>query len=254
MPTPFYHLDVAQELLEHPRLSAEAKSFLKVNACAFLLGNTAPDVQTLSKQSREATHFFTLPPSEDMPAWKRMFGLYPELSHAGRLDGAQAAFLAGYICHLQADEAWVQDIFIPAFGPAAEWEDFPQRLYLHNVLRAYLDYQVHPRLSDEVRGCLEAIDPDGWLPFVETRHLCAWRDYLAEQLRPGAKIETVEVFAQRQKLSTESFYALLKDEKRLDAEVFAHMAREELIEYRGRLIDSNLALLASYLHVSPKVH
>jgi len=36
VPTPFYHLRLAEDLLAHPRLDAELREFLQRFACAFL--------------------------------------------------------------------------------------------------------------------------------------------------------------------------------------------------------------------------
>ena len=61
MPTPFTHLAVTSEILSHPDLEPAAQSALAAELPAFLFGNIAPDVQTVSGQPREATHFFPVP-------------------------------------------------------------------------------------------------------------------------------------------------------------------------------------------------
>ena len=76
-----------------------------------------------------------------------MLRAYPGLGHPA--SDAQAAFLAGYICHLQADWLWVNQIFEPIFGHSCTWGDHPQRLYIHNVLRAYLDRLILAELPAE---------------------------------------------------------------------------------------------------------
>jgi hypothetical protein len=97
---------------------------------------------------------------------------------------------------------WVKDLFAPAFGPGATWGTFPKRLYLHNVLRAYLDVRILPELPPGMDNCLGKVQPDGWLPFVADHYLIEWREVLVPQLKPGAATQTVEVLSSRQGIST----------------------------------------------------
>ena len=248
MPTPFYHLNIAENLLGHPDLSETARSFLLQNRAAFLFGNTAPDVQVISGQPREATHFFELPiHAADQPAWDRFLKTHPSLASPGVLPAAQAAFLAGYLCHLQADWLWVLQVFAPVFGPACSWASFDHRLYLHNVLRAYLDRDIPLALPDGMSALLSAAVPMRWLPFVDDLHLCTWRDKLAGQLQPGAAVQTVEVFAVRQGLSPAAYYRLLASDDNMDEEIFSRLPRQNLDAYRQQLIAWNVRLLKGYL-------
>jgi hypothetical protein len=221
---------------------------LEGQRCAFLFGNTAPDVQVISGQPREATHFFRLPVEDNtLPPWELIIRSYPSLAEPGRLPPGQSAFLAGYLCHLLADWLWVKEIYAPVFGPACAWDTFHRRLYLHNILRAYLDNQVLEKLPGGLDGCLEGVSPQGWLPFVPDTPLVKWRSFLSEQLHPGASAQTVEVFAGRQGISPHEFHSLLNSEDRLEAEVFARIPRQRLKAYRRQLLSESLCLVHSYL-------
>jgi hypothetical protein len=248
MPTPFYHLSVAEELLNHPELQSSAYQLLGAQRGAFLFGNTAPDVQVISRQAREDTHFFDLPIRKgSAPPWEQVFSAYPRLANAAALTDSQVAFLTGYLCHLQADWLWVKSIFVPVFGMLSPWGTFPERLYLHNVLRAYLDRQILPSLTNGTRSHLAEIYPSGWLPFVADKHLRQWRDFLLEQMQPEGAIQTVEVFAARQGIAPADFYHLLDSEDEMDRQVFNHIRRPSLDEYRQHLVEENLQLIHSYL-------
>lgn len=248
MPTPFYHLSLASELLAHPGLSESVRVFLQQQHAAFMFGNTAPDVQVVSAQARDATHFFDLPiRPADPPAWERMLALFPQLSRPDRLPAAQAAFLAGYICHLQADWFWVKEIFLPVFGMRANWETFAWRLYLHNVLRSYLDREILAGIQERMGAEFVRVQPSGWLPFVADRFLEEWRDLLAAQLQPGADIRTVEVFAQRQGISPQEYYRLLDSQADMDAMIFSRLPHRALDDYRLRLVEKNVDFLRAYL-------
>jgi hypothetical protein len=249
VPTPFYHLQVAEDLLRHPALAPPVRQALTAYRCIFLFGNTAPDVQVVSHQSREETHFFTLPFVQGAaPAWVVFLDHYSSLSDPRQLQPEQAAFLAGYLCHLQADWLWVKEIFDPIFGPSSTWSTFWHRLYVHNVLRTYLDYQVLDKLAQNASFCLEAILPENWLPFVDDKYLVEWRDEVFEQLLPGASSHTVDVFAERQGIAPEEYYRLLNSEDAMQAEVFSHISRQTLDHYRLNLLAENMQLLKIYFN------
>ncbi|MFN2146023.1 MAG: zinc dependent phospholipase C family protein [Anaerolineales bacterium] len=247
MPTPFYHLSVAEEILASPQLDPSVDSFLHAHKAAFLLGKTAPDVQTLSGQPRSETHFYRIPLTSSAAPWEKMFARYPQIGDPARMDPEQAAFISGYICHLQADIIWITDLFAPYFLPRITRNYHKQVGYLHNVLRAYLDERIVPDLQVDTGACLDSVDPAGWLPFVEDRWMQAWQHFLAEQLMPEAEIKTVEVFAARSDVAVDDFLALLHDEARMTEEVFAFVPREVLIEYRHKLVSANLELLSKFL-------
>jgi len=247
VPTPFYHLQIADVLLEHPLLDERLRHFLHRQRGAFFLGNTAPDVQTISGQTRQATHFYTLGGSgKKLLPWQALLRQYPGLACPAALSPGQVAFLMGYICHLAADWRWLGAIFEPIFGPACAWGQREQRLYIHNVLRAYLDLQIFPALPPGLGQALSQASPSRWLPFVQDEHLRRWRDFLAGQLEPGARPQTVEVFAARQGIAPEQFYLLLASESRMDEEVFARISRQELQSYQQGVIADSLEILLEY--------
>lgn len=247
VPTPFYHLSLAYEIMEHPSLPQAAGALLHEQPQTFLFGKTAPDVQVVAGLRREATHFFDIPPNPDRPAWKRLLQAHPDLSRPAALPATRAAFLAGYFCHLQADEIWISDLFMPFFGPDAPWADFRRRLFLHNVLRAYLDREVLAALPPDTGERLHDCRPGEWLPFAGQDDLAEWRDYLSGQLQPGAKVLTAEVFAGRQGVEPGEFNGLLDSEERMQAEVFDNIPRHRLVEFRKTVVAKNLQLIDEYL-------
>lgn len=248
MPTPFYHLSIAQSLSEHPDLDPSFRSFLADNLGAFLLGNTAPDVQVVSGQERSATHFFSVPiPLGGVAPWIQMVAEYPLEIQPEKNAPQKAAFIAGYCCHLQADWFWVKDIFEPVFGPQQTWESFTRRLYLHNVLRSYLDEMVIASLPPAVVDALRTTIPQRWLPFIQDDFLVKWRDFISDQLQSREKIRTIEVFASRHGIDPAAFQEMVNSEERMDAEVFARVSRQQLDDYRMDLLSSNISLLVDYL-------
>lgn len=246
MPTPFYHLSIAQDLLNHEDLSPCIANLLRQNQCSFFLGKTAPDVQTITGDRRENTHFFKVPPINKKPAWQVLFKKYPALEKSKQLSPAQRAFIAGYICHLQADQLWIKMIFLPYFGLTVKWKGFRKRLFLQNVMRTYIDERIIKDLPDELGDCLQSVQPNGWLPFASDEALRKWRDLIANQLKPEGNSRTAQIFAERMGVPLEELQSMLLSEARMEREVFNHLPRELLVEYRHKLIDSNLTLLTTY--------
>jgi hypothetical protein len=245
MPTPFTHLAAAADLLASPALATDTQAALVAEWPAFLFGNTAPDVQTISGQPREATHFFTVPLRDASPAGRRLLARYSALAVRSQLPADQAAFIAGYLAHLMYDQLWIRDVFEPFFGEAPAWGSFRERLYLHNVLRAYMDAVDLQRLRPAVAGRLRAAEPHAWLPFEDDRHLRAWRDLLADQLSSGAG-RTVEVFAQRMRVDPQEFAALLASPEEMDRRVFSHLPPGALAEYRALARAVSVRVISAY--------
>jgi hypothetical protein len=249
VPTPFYHIAIAGDLLINKDLYSNIRERAIQDQGAFLFGHTAPDVQVVSGARREETHFFTLPLSRNAaPAWELFLSNFPEFQVPEAMHPDQAAFIAGYLCHLQGDWFWIRDIYAPVFGPDCTWSSFPHRLYLHNVLRAYLDQKVIDSLPGDTDQTLSDIRPYHWLPFVEDIHLIEWRDFIAEQLKPGSVTKTVEVFSERQGIEPEDFHRLMESEIDMEREVFIHFPRTYLEEFRQMLVEENIRLLNTYWH------
>ena len=188
MPTPVQHLVLAQRLLDDSTLPGSIRQRLLAHRGAFLFGNTAPDVQTVSGQLREETHFFVIPWARVPLPHNALFSLYPALRRIRSLPADHAAFLAGYICHLWLDVVWVRDIYLNGFGPHAHWgANLRERHFYHNILRTWCDLNDQQQLNGSIGPALAAANPIEWLPFTADRYLVQWRDNLAEQFQPGAQ-------------------------------------------------------------------
>ncbi len=244
MPTPFNHLLIARDLLAAD-LPADLRRALPAERPAFLLGNIAPDVQSITGQTREATHFFPVPLNSAPPAHQILFARSPALADPHQLPAAQAVFLAGYLAHLEFDQWWVRDVFEPVFGPEQTWASFRERLYLHNALRAHWDADDLRAMPDDIAPALSAAAPRDWLPFVADHDLARWRDFVADQLHAGAA-QTIAVFAQRMKADPDEFAALVGSPDEMGRRVFSHISPSHLARYQARALEASLALLRAY--------
>ena len=232
MPTPIQHLVLAQRLLDDASLPDAIRDSLRAQRGAFLFGNTAPDVQTVSGQLREATHFFVIPWAHVPQPHKAMFELYPYLGFPKNRPADHAAFIPGYICHLWLDVLWVRDIYLDNFGPHAHWgASLRERHVYHNILRAWCDRHDQAQLNGPIGSVLSLAQPDNWLPFTADRYLNQWRDILSAQFRPGAGIRTVEVFAERGGVPPEKFHEVLDSPAEMERNIFAHASPEKIEKF-----------------------
>ena len=237
MPTPFYHLSLAQELVEEPGLPQSVLNFLIGNQAEFLFGNIAPDVQVVSGQARAETHFFELPVQKNLSdPWESLWKTHPQLRLPSIPDSSQRAFMLGYLCHLYADWQWIKQIFSPVFGLDSAWGTFQERLIWHNVLRAELDEKILPTINPHTAEFLAKVIPNHWLPFVQDGDLVQWRDQIARQLQPDKKIETIAVLAARQNIPIEEFESYLTSEEKKREMIFNHVNQTELDSFRSQLI------------------
>ncbi len=248
MPTPVQHLVLAQRLLEDDVLPEAIRQRLIAQRSAFLYGNTAPDVQTVSGQLREATHFFVIPWTKAPRPHKAMFELYPYLGFPRKRPADHAAFIAGYICHLWLDVLWVRDIYLDNFGPHAHWgANLRERHVYHNILRTWCDLNDQPQLNGTIGSALSSVSPIDWLPFTADRYLIQWRDNLAEQLRPDGTIRTVEVFAARGGVPPEKFHQVLESPEEMEQLIFAHASRAKIEKFYRDGYEQMAELIVEYL-------
>ena len=247
MPTPIQHLAIAEQLLRDSTLPGAIRDRLLEQRGAFLFGNTAPDVQTVSGQLRETTHFFDIPLRSNEPAHLEMFKLFPALARPRSSSAAHAAFIAGYICHLMLDVLWIRDIYQPRFGPKANWATSHNRVVYHNILRAWCDQNDQRRLQNDTGASLASVQPDDWLPFTPDRYLIDWRNVLADQFQPGASIRTIEVFAARNHEPPEKFRRVLDSPAEMGAHIFAHASRQDIEMFYQSGHDRMAELISDYL-------
>ena len=250
MPTPIEHLIVAERILASPDLPQAVRVRLDGDdrlRGAYFFGHIAPDVQVVSRQPREVTHFFALPPIHGQWATEKMLAAHPDLAGPEDLSPLRAAFLTGYLSHLLLDELWVRQVFYPIFGPQQTWAERRERLLLHNVLRAWLDRRDLPYLRDDMGQILRFAEPKSWLPFARDTDLDRWRDIVAEQLAPDAGIRTIEIFANRSRIPDSEFLALLEPSA-MEQRIFNRINLNELDRFHDAASARTLDLTARYLY------
>jgi hypothetical protein len=211
MPTPFQHLVYAREVLDNALLSEKIRQQMHSHMSAYLLGNTAVDVQSITGQPRFETHFYHVHGVTAARASDTLLATHPHLADPERLHPAHAAFVSGYLVHLAWDECWLRDVFRPFYMESALWPDRLTRNIHHNALRVLVDRQAEAvlRAWPDVVPLLRSAQPDHWLPFVDNEALCQWRDWLVTQLADPAAVQTAQVFAERMGVSLQHLEAVI---------------------------------------------
>jgi hypothetical protein len=246
MPTPFMHLQIAERVLKNNGLDQGVRAVVARNLPAFYLGNVAPDYQTIAKIPREQTHFYNLPPGFDDDACRTMLNKYPELENGAALSPEQATFVSAYCAHLMLDLKWHHDILSPYFLGPGEWNDHRHRFIVHNTLLTYLDKEAFDSLPASAAKTLEAVRPDGWLPFADDNELNHWRDFLVTQLVPGATLHTVRIYADRLSMSPEEFSANLRRPQWMKEQVFRKVPLEAVLTMLTSAVDDTIELIVHY--------
>jgi hypothetical protein len=151
---------------------------------SYLLGATAPDVRIITKRPRIDTHFFELGVGGLGDGVGGLFTAYPELRSP--VSGAQAAFVAGYLTHLVADETWIVSMYRPYFG-----EPNPGRFGSRDAAQLYdraAQLTLDRACEQRVRSLLPAMDKtseDFAVGPLDTTVMREWRawvlDFLAGQ-------------------------------------------------------------------------
>ena len=228
MPTPFLHLTFATELMAHPDLPKPVNERLLLATGAFLLGNTAADIQTLTHESRFSTHFYQIRGQQLQWGWALMLEQYSHLANPHLLSPSQAAFTSGYLVHLLWDEIWSRSIYTP-------------------FRKAHTELQRHRHMIDQLAG----VKLGDWLPFAGEDVLRQWRDWLVEQLLDNGESHTVQVFAGRMGVTTAKFTQLINELERNQGGEIPGLA-SGLITTKNRALTESQHLLSQYWHIDAK--
>ena len=143
---------------------------------AFYLGSTAPDIRVITRADRTDTHFFDLNNLDRQDPVERMFTEHPQLRKPSGLEVATTAFIAGYITHLVLDEAWIEEVYRPAFGVYSDIANDPRSNVLDRVLQYELDRQDRndSQSRQDLQTALKASAPPRDIPFIDGTFLTRW--------------------------------------------------------------------------------
>ena len=248
MPTPFTHLDITERMLASECLSSATRELLLSHKSAFMLGNVAADLQTIADIKRSATHFYRRMEAMTFDAPAIMLARHPEIAAATTLSAEHAVFIAGYLAHLHFDILWFRGILYPYYWDVPGWTaTFEERVLSHNTLLTYLDTLALKGIPADSGTLLAQATPNNWLPFASDEAIIQWRDVLAEQLEPGADVQTVIIYAGRMKISPETFKQHLADPHWMQENVFEVVPLEVVRKLLDDTVVQSIERIENYL-------
>lgn len=242
MPTPFTHLAAAQRLLADDALAPSHRDLLESQRPAFLLGSVAADARPPGGK-REDTHFYAYDKPMTEPPWRVMLRRYPTLHQAH--DAAHQAFLAGCVAHLAMDEIWTVHMLGPHFA-LGEWGTRSFRFFMLHALLITMDERDLSSLEPWQHPALAAAQPDDWLPFILDATLADWRDFIAEQIRPGGESQTLRVFGGRINKTPDELRLLLDSPDQMHL-LWANVTPAILADIETRMYDHARDQMRLYL-------
>ena len=251
MPTPFMHLQMAEEIcVEAQRRNGRLHALLCQQWPAFYFGSVAPDFQSIAGVPRQQTHFYGVPPEPDNMGYNYMWQAYPSVTDVAHMTPEQAMFVAGYSAHLLYDVIWLREVVDPFFFHAKNLGDRKQHILIHFILLTYLDKLAVEALPPTAVHTLAAAHSDQWLPFAENKDLLTWRDLLVPQLEPDAPLSTVEIYAERLQMTPAEFAANLDDPAWMAAHVFGKLPVPQIQEILATAVPRSVDLLLEYFNLA----
>ena len=250
MPNLPTHMLLASEVasrLPHPAIDSAMGTFL--------LGSTSPDIRIMTKWARDDTHFAPLSITEIGAGVQGMFRKHPALgaSNGGGVSDATRAFLAGYITHLVADEAWILEIYRTYFdGPGEPGDRIVGNIW-DRALQLDMDMAAREQMGDTegLRRALEGAEEGVAVGFIDPDTLARWREWVSEfttwdytwdRLR-GAARRMYKDSAEAADLVEEFLSCVPEGLER----VHRLVPREKIADYRRTAVDESTRLVREYL-------
>lgn len=249
MPNYSAHIDIARQAatqLAHPVIDK--------NMGSYLLGSTSPDIRIITRQKREHYHFAPLDEKEISAGVKGLFLSHPHLADASCLSQATQAFMAGYISHLIADQAWIVYMYHPFFGNSDVFNNHGAGKVMDRALQLDLDRQAKENMREleEIGPLLANADQGVELGFISGESLAQWREWLLEALNRGFTWERLRFLARRS-LPEDPDTALGLAEEFLDsvsqglACLYERVPAEKVELFRRRAIQEFVRVAGGYL-------
>jgi hypothetical protein len=177
MPGLYTHTDLALEAA-----SIESVFAIKTHLGAFILGSTAPDMRVMTGQKREETHFTDLNATTLDAGVMGMFETHVSLLQPYLLGEATQAFLAGYIFHLIADQAWIINLYRPFFANTEVFPNVKEGSVLDRAFQLDMDLQARSRIkgSAKLSQLLSKSERNVSVSFIEEGVLHKWRQRMED--------------------------------------------------------------------------
>lgn len=249
MPNLTAHIDLALECvgeLRHPDLQA--------NLGSYILGSCSPDIRIITHGHRDDTHFAPVSNHVIGAGARGLFKAYPQLAKPYDVSIRTRAFLAGYISHLVADEAWIILIYRPYFGNRELIDDHVMANIMDRAIQLEMDRQAGASRDgmQGVRALLADAHVGVAVDFLPTERLAEWRDWVVSFTQREFTWERLRFMARRQ-FPQDDGTAQAKAEQFIKSlpggleRVYALVPREALRAYREATVQEWSKLVQEYL-------
>ncbi|MFH1140274.1 MAG: zinc dependent phospholipase C family protein [Chloroflexota bacterium] len=250
MPNSIAHLDIALELATQFPIPV-----IEANLGSFLLGSCSPDIRVITRGQRDDTHFAPLSNATIGAGTSNLFAAHPNLSHAATLSGPTQAFMAGYISHLVADEAWIIQVYRPYFANRALFNDPVEANVMDRALQLDMDRCARdkPLGMKRIMDCLPDSHVGVSVGFLPAETLAEWREWLVaatqreftwERLRGLATRRQDPQELDRAKLIADRFLA---DPQESLERIYTVVPRAALVSYRDTIAREWANIVRRYL-------
>lgn len=225
-----------------------------LNLGGYLVGAISPDVHLVTDASRMETHFFDLDKKDCESGSSLIFKAHPDLARGRKLDATTKSFVAGYLSHLVADEAWILDIYRPFFGNFSPLGGDPMANMLDRLLQFELDRQEREDKAKIAAIWAEICDwePGVSIDFIATTTLRQWRDFVCAAATREVTLADFPLFARsfllpRKKIDAEQLNSFLSSmPAKLDWAI-QYVTSQRLIAFREKAINQSMAAAREYL-------
>ncbi len=253
MPMLAVHMSIVQELIETLDIDE-----LRENVGAALLGSTSPDRRVLTREERGDTHFFDLDTGGIGDGFRGMMDALPEMvSRSPADDWAVTAFLLGYVSHLDADEAWIVNVYRPFFGDGTELGDEPTKNILDRAMQYDLEVDIRGN-QQQLTAWQEAIIASNSMvagvpaQFIPPKTLQEWNAFVAGRVLtlPGTWDEFprfISRYLDEPALNGVEIEGLIADPRGMLDHVYSHVPRDITRQHRAMAMEQSLAHAAEIL-------
>ena len=249
MPLIYYHLSIASQAAE-----TLGSPILLDNIECYLGGAISPDAHFVGTVSRVHTHFFDLEGDDEQSGPNLMFQQHPCFSDGSELAEGTRAFIAGYVCHLIVDDAWVTDIYRPFFGKKSPLGGNTAANMLDRLLQYEADRRERldrPRLA-AVRDRIKGWNADMDIGIVDNTALCNWRDFVWATTVREINSADLRMFTQaflvsRESVSMDRAELFLQDMPGKIDWVVKYVGEERLMAFRDKCINRSVEIAREYL-------
>ena len=220
---------------------------------SFLLGCTTPDIRAMTRGDRASTHFSPFNCSDLRGGVRGMFDQNPHLADSTTLPSSTQAFVAGYICHLIADHAWVACVYEPYFDETPHIPDPVINKVMDRALQLKLDEIAAHEIPDDVYTTIRETTVEMDIGFINHQMLVDWQQWVMNLCDTGFSWDRLRFLAKRRQAPEDYAQATKAAEDFLSSIPTGLIELEQIIPesaielYRSTAIQEAISATKGYL-------